>query len=155
MNDLITIDWTNTIITRKQASVWWCWFKACLSIFLLVKDVNFCLAILLFFRQKISGHFTKTSGHEFVQMFILNTVRSRETEVKLLLKWLKDLALCKCRVWYQRFYFQGFCCHCTTSEKNAHTFGEAKNYKRAGLTCKFATKSSQSSAHCMRYDDLW
>jgi len=55
----------------------------------------------------------------------------------------------------RKWHSQGFCCHCTTSEKNAYTNSEARNFKRSGLTCKFATSSSQASAHCMRMDKLW
>ena len=56
---------------------------------------------------------------------------------------------------YLYIFFQGFCCHCTLAEKNANTMNEAKNYKRSGISCKFATSNSQASAHCMRMDDLW
>lgn len=37
------------------------------------KDGNFCPDILLFFKEKMSGRFTKMSGHEFDQNVILNT----------------------------------------------------------------------------------
>lgn len=56
----------------------------------------------------------------------------------------------KNRIWDS----QGFCCKCSSDEKNANTFEEAKNYKRSGLNCKFFTKSSQASGHCMKMDKL-
>lgn len=57
----------------------------------------------------------------------------------------------KTRIWDS----QGFCCHCSVSEKNSYSFDEARNFKRSGLTCKLFTSSSQASGHCMKMDKLW
>ena len=38
VNDLISIEWINTVNTIKQANVWSYWLKLCLSIFLLIKE---------------------------------------------------------------------------------------------------------------------
>ena len=50
-NYLRSIDWTNTLNTRK-ASVWWPWVKMYLLIFLLVKSWQFLSGHLLFSGKK-------------------------------------------------------------------------------------------------------
>lgn len=72
MNDSLNMDQTNTLDTRKQAGVWWSWGKSLININFSFgqKNGNFYPDILLF-RGKISGRFTRTSGHDSVQDFYI------------------------------------------------------------------------------------
>lgn len=51
MNGLISIDWTNTLNTRKQVNAWISWVQVCFSIFVLVKRWQF-LSDYCFLRPK-------------------------------------------------------------------------------------------------------
>jgi len=50
---------------------------------------------------------------------------------------------------------QGFCCTCSLADKLDYTLSEARQRQRGGVACQFLTNNPQSSAHCMRHDDLW
>ena len=53
INNLISIDWKNTLDATKQASIWWSSVKAW------PKDGNFCPDVLLFFRRENVRIFNK------------------------------------------------------------------------------------------------
>eukprot|EP00127_Corallochytrium_limacisporum_P005923 Clim_evm68s214 gene=Clim_evmTU68s214 len=50
------------------------------------------------------------------------------------------------------FDSQGFCCSCSI----ARQLGLETGYSRSGIDCQiFGLNASKSSAHCLRFDDLW
>ena len=71
MNDSLNMDQINTLDTRKKHAYGDLELKYVYQFFIWSKKWQFLSGYFFFFRGKISGRITRTSGHDFVHDFYI------------------------------------------------------------------------------------